>query len=317
MSPVSPEQRRRQRAAGVRTAIDQQLSRLGPGTRIYEVAKRTVVGVYTDGFIHAGNLAYLTLITLFPFFIVTAALASLFGRSADTLHAVAGFLVALPPSVQKVVQQPILDVLNARTGGLLWLGGLVGLWTVGSFIETIRDILRRAYGTPFTNPFWQYRLVSIGIIFASVVLVMIAFSAQVLLTAVEQFVYRLLPFAEGTLSVIGISKLIPLAVLWLALYALIWSLTPSRYRFSNCPKWPGALFTALWWHLMIYILPILLGGLKHYDLTYGSLAGVIISLIFFWFVGLGLVVGVHLNAALAEPPDKGLMDAPETVTESA
>ena len=39
-----------------------------------------MVGVYSDGFIHAGNLAYLSLMTLFPFFIVAAAVASVFGR---------------------------------------------------------------------------------------------------------------------------------------------------------------------------------------------------------------------------------------------
>ena len=39
-------------------------------------------------------------------------------------------------------------------GWLLWAGGLVGLWTVGSLVETIRDVLRRAYGTPATQAFW-------------------------------------------------------------------------------------------------------------------------------------------------------------------
>ena len=144
--------------------------------------------MFKDGFIHAGNLAYLTLLTLFPFFIVTAALASLFGRGADTIRAVASFLKTMPPVVQTLLEKPIYDVLNARTGALLWLGAIIGLWTVGSFIETIRDILRRAYGTPFSNPFWQYRLTSMAIIIMSVVLVMLAFSAQVFLTAAEQFI---------------------------------------------------------------------------------------------------------------------------------
>ena len=46
-------------------------------------------------------------------------------------------------------------------------------------------------------------------------------------------------------------------------------------------------------------LPWVLRALFHYDLTYGSLAGVMIALFFFWLVGLGLVVGAELNAALA------------------
>jgi membrane protein len=309
VSPISPEARRKH-------PIGRALDQLGPGTAVYEVIHRTVVGVFKDGFIHAGNLAYLTLLTLFPFFIVTAALASLFGRGSDTMRAVASFLKTLPPVVQTLLEQPIYDVLNARTGGLLWLGALLGLWTVASFIETIRDILRRAYGTPFSNPFWQYRLTSMAIIIVSVVLVMLAFSAQVFLTAAEQFVYRLVPLAGDVSTWIGLSKLIPLAVLWFALYLLIWSLTPSRYRFGKYPKWPGALFIALWWYGALTLLPMIIARFSSYDLTYGSLAGVIIALIFFWFIGLGIVIGAHLNAALAEPTTKSLKEAQASATES-
>ncbi len=309
VSPQSPEERRRH-------PIGRALDELGPGSKVYEILKRVVTGVFKDGFIHAGNLAYLTLLTLFPFFIVTAALASLFGRGADTMRAVATFLKTLPPSVATLLEQPIYDVLTARTGILLWLGAGVGLWTVASFIETIRDILRRAYGTPFSNPFWHYRLTSMAIIIMSVVLVMLAFAAQVFLAAAEQFVYRLVPFADDVASWIGLSKLIPLLIIWFALYLLIWSLTPSHYRFGKFPKWPGALFIALWWFGALTLLPLIIARFSDYALTYGSLAGVIVALLFFWFIGLGIVIGAHLNAALAEPVPKRLKAHDNNVTEA-
>jgi membrane protein len=309
VSPISPEARRNH-------PIGRALDQLGPGTAVYEVIHRVAVGVFKDGFIHAGNLAYLTLLTLFPFFIVTAALANLLGRGPDTMRAVGSFLNTLPPVVQTLLEKPIYDVLTARTGALLWLGALIGLWTVGSFIETIRDILRRAYGTPFSNPFWQYRLTSMAIIISSVVLLMLAFSAQVVLTAAEQFVYRLVPFADDAVTWIGFSKLVPLLIIWLALYLLIWSLTPSRYRFGDYPKWPGALFIALWWYGALTLLPVVIARFANYALTYGSLAGVIVALIFFWLIGLGIVIGAHLNAALAEPVPKRLKGQDDDVTES-
>lgn len=301
-SPETPEARREQQRTGDAHAIDHKLSNLGAFATAYEIAKRVVIGVFSDGFIHAGNLAYLTLLTLFPFFIVVAALASIFGRSEDSIHAVNGFLTAMPASVQTLLRQPIHDVLTQKTGWLLFIGGLVGLWTVGSFIETIRDILRRAYGAAYTNPFWQYRLTSIGIIIAAVILMMFAFSAQVMMIAAEQFIYHLMPFAAKFIGLIQLSRLVPIFVAFVALYMLFWSLTPSQYRFSKCPKWPGALFTALWWFGSLAVLPFVFSKLANYDLTYGSLAGVIIALIFFWFVGFGIVLGAHLNAALAEPP---------------
>jgi membrane protein len=305
-SPVSPAERDKHLAQGDRTTIAHRLDRLPFVGRGVEVLRRVVIGVFNDGFIHAGNLAYLTLLTLFPFFIVTAALASLIGRSDDTLHAVNSVFVTLPGSVQDVLRQPINDVLTERTGTLLWIGALIGLWTVGSFIETIRDILRRAYGSRSSAPFWQYRLRAIGLIVAAVVLMMAAFSLQVFLTAAEQFVFRLFPLANDIMGWIQLSRLVPLFVAWGAIYLLMWTLTPGKYRLSKCPKWPGALFVALWWYGALALLPVIIARLANYDLTYGSLAGVIISLIFFWFVGFGFVIGAHLNAALSERPESGL-----------
>ncbi len=302
LSPESPEARRQQHLAGDPHEAEHHLARLVWWARPYEVVRRVVIGVFQDGFIHAGNLAYLSLLTLFPFFILTAALASLFGRGADTARAVETFLLTMPPIVQTLLRQPIHDVLNERTGSLLWIGGAVGLWTVGSFIETIREILRRAYGTTHSSPFWHYRLTSMGLIIAAVILMMTAFAAQVLLTAAEQFIMRLIPMAGELVSWIQLTRLLPLMATWAALYALMWSLTPARYRRGEGPKWPGALFVALWWFGALALLPLVLARLTSYDLTYGSLAGVIVTLIFFWIVGLGLVIGAHLNAALAETP---------------
>ncbi len=313
LDSLTPEARAHHRA---RARFDRQLARVRPGSYAFEVVKRAALGVFNDGFTHAGNLAYLALMTMFPFFITAAAVLSLLGQSEETVRTVDGFLRVLPPNVATVIQKPIADVLTARTGNLLWLGGLVGLWTVGGFVETIRDIFHRAYGVKATAPFWRSRLSSSGIIILSVIVVLLSFIAQGVLTAAEQFVYRLLPFAQDWVGVIGLSRLVPGAIMFGALYMLFYSVTPSKYRYSNCRKWPGALFTALWWISMTALLPFALGQLGGYDLTYGSLAGVVVLLLFFYLIGLGLVFGAHFNAALAEPTEPALHPA-ETATAMA
>ena len=65
------------------------------------------------------------------------------------------------------------------------------------------------------------------------------------------------------------------------------------------------------------LLPVVLSSLANYDLTYGSLAGVIISLFFFFIIGLGLVIGAELNAALAETPTPTDEDVEAVVHEEA
>ena len=134
-------------------------------------------------------------------------------------------------------------------------------------------------------------------------LTFVAFSAQVALIAAEQFIWRLLPVASGIQQWISLGKIAPAIGLFAALYMLFYALTPGNYRYlPTSPKWPGALFTALWWVAVTQALPPTLALLGGYDLTYGSLAGVMITLIFFYLVGLGVVIGAQLNAALAEVP---------------
>ncbi len=111
-----------------------------------------------------------------------------------------------------------------------------------------------------------------------------SFLVQGILTAAEQFIYRLLPFARDAAGWVGLSRLIPGLIMFGALYLLFYSVTPGKYRHSDCPKWPGALFTAGWWVSMTALLPLVLSQLGGYDLTYGSLAGVVVMLLFFYLV---------------------------------
>src|SRR6478752_1121396 len=299
-SPQSPEARRK-RLASMRAAFGTEVEeKLKPKVTAWEVVKRVALGVYSDGFIHAGNLAYLSILALFPFFIVAAAVANLLGQSQDALLTVTNILRRLPPDVANTLREPIREVLTVRTGTLLWLGAAIGLWTAASFVETIRDILRRAFGVKFCAPFWEYRIGSILLILGAVLLLMLSFAASTALTLLHHVLVTWFPFAQGLCDTLGIYRLVPAATLFFTFYVLFYALTPSRYRKYGCRKWPGALFITVWWLATVEVLPFVLGLLGGYSLTYGSLAGVMIALIFFFVVGLGVVTGAELNAALAE-----------------
>jgi membrane protein len=299
-SPQSPEARRK-RLASMRAAFGTEVEeKLKPRLTPWEVVKRIAIGVYNDGFIHAGNLAYLAILALFPFFILAAAIAHLFGQSQDAILTVTNVLRRLPPDVAATLREPILEVLTVRTGTLLWFGAIVGLWTAASFVETIREILRRAYGIKYCAPFWEYRIGSILLILAAVLLLMIAFAVSAVLTLLHHLIIEWFPFAQDVASTLGIYRLVPAATLFFTFYGLFFALTPSRYRRIGCRKWPGALLITAWWLTTVEILPNVLSLFGGYSRTYGSLAGVMVSLIFFFVVGLGVVIGAELNAALAE-----------------
>ncbi|MEL6485907.1 MAG: YihY/virulence factor BrkB family protein [Pseudomonadota bacterium] len=280
-----------------------------PGSRAFEVVRRTVLGTYRDGFIHAGNLAYLSLLAIFPFFILAGALFQLVGELEERRMIVETVVLSMPPTVQRVIAPVAESVIGARSGWFLWFGAAAGLWSVSSLIETIRDVLRRAYGTRAVLAFWRYRLASAGLIIGAVVLLLLSLFAQVGIGAAQQFILAWLPDlgeATGSLSgsvseSLGLSRFVPAFGLFGSLYLLFWALAPEEYSARIYPKWPGAVFTTVWWLAVSTAMPPILSGFFVYDLTYGSMAGIIIALLFFWLVGLGVVIGAELNAALAEP----------------
>jgi membrane protein len=267
--------------------------------KAYEVLRRTIVGVYSDGFVQAGNFAYLSLVAVFSFCIVAAAIASAFGQTQSGVELIEAFFQTVPPSAADALRGPVENAMNARTGALLWFSAAVSLWTTASLMEAFRDVLNRAYGTAPQRYFWQYRLGSLLAITIAVILAMMAFSAQVLVAAIEDVLYRYFPAVAGASSYFTWSRIVPFLGLFVAIYVVFRGLTPRKYREKRYPKWPGAALVSLWWLCCAGLLPFFVSQMANYNLTYGSLAGVMIALIFFYLIGLGMVSGAQLNAALA------------------
>lgn len=314
-SPLSPEARAHDPRPHTESE-EEWFHHLDPYHRAKEVIRRVVVGVYTEGFVNAGNFAYLSIVTLFAFCIVAAAIAGSLGQTESGLALIDAFFRTVPGSVEAALEEPVHAAMSARSGPLLWLSAAVSLWTTTSLIETIRDVLHRAYGTQPERWFWQYRLGSFAVIVAAVILAMTAFSAQVLVVTIEDLVYRYIPAAERAAGYFAWGRIIPFAVLFLAIYTIYRGLTPRKYRVNLYPKWPGAVLVSIWWVGCTMVLPWFVSTVSNYDLTYGSLAGIMIALIFFYLIGLGMVTGAQLNAALANATEIGLKGAKHKNTDN-
>jgi membrane protein len=297
-SPLSPEARAHL-AGGQLQSEAKWFAHQNAVRQTYEIVRRVVVGVYSDGFIHAGNFAYLSLVALFSFCIVAAAIAGAFGQTESGIGLIEAFFKTVPPSAADALRGPVESAMQARTGPLLWLSAAVSLWTTASLMEALRDVLNRAYGTLPSRHFWQYRLGSLAAIIMAVIIAMMAFSAQLLVSTIEDLVYRFIPAAQMASGYFAWGRIIPFLGLFLAIYVVFRGLTPRKYRARQFPKWPGAALVSLWWLGCTALLPIFLANMSNYSLTYGSLAGVMIALIFFYLIGLGMVTGAQLNAALA------------------
>jgi membrane protein len=246
-----------------------------------------------DGFILSGHLAYLSLLAVFPFFIFIVWLAGRFGRTAEGVAAIAAFLESVPVNVAAALREPIAQVTGQQSQGLLTIGIVVALWTAGSVIETVRVVIHKAYNVPAGRPFWQYRLQSFILVIGSAVILLGAMSAQFALAGLDQLLHNKLSVA---VAFDHMRRWMTPVALFFALIGLHRALTPRRVEPAQ--HWPGALFTALAWIAIAATLPQAISHFSSYDITYGSLAGVMVTLLFFYLIGAAFVLGSQLNAAI-------------------
>ena len=250
-----------------------------------------------DGFMLAGNLAYMSLLAVFPFFIFIIWLAGRFGRSAEGIAALNAFLATVPHDVAAALKGPIAEVTLHRPHELLTIGALVAIWSAGSVIETIRVVIHKAHNVPAGRPFWQYRLQSFTIVIGSALLLLAAMSAQFALAGFNQLLAAHFPRLQEAFQSLDLARrLITPLLLYASVILLHRALTPRRVE--PAWHWPGALFTTMVWIGIAASLPRVLTMVSSYSLTYGSLAGVIITLLFFYLIGAVFVAGAQLNGAL-------------------
>jgi len=250
------------------------------------------------GMAAAGNMAFLTMLSLFPFIIFLVALSGFLGQTERGLEAITFLFSVLPPEVSAVIDGPIKGII-ANTGPRILTGSILfAVWTAALGVEAARDALIKAFGRQNANAAWIRRLESLAIIIFGAVSVIIAMSVQVLGPPLLMAAGNHVPdFVTGGVEALWdyLSLLVSPAVILLGLYAMFLSLTPRKV--VKASRLPGTLFTLAVLLATAKGLSVYLKYVDNYDLTYGSLAGVVILQLFCFLVSIGFVIGAELNAS--------------------
>lgn len=261
--------------------------------------KESFIGFYThDGPVSAGNMAFLTMLSLFPFLIFLVALSGFLGQTDKGLEAIAMMMENFPPKVAEVLSGPISGIVKNTRGEILTFSILIALWTAGSGVEAARVSLIKAFGRHHAKAIWIRRLESLLVVIIAASLIMVAVSVQVIGPPAITAVASLFPDAlnEGILKLwVWLKYFVSPAVLLTGLYGVYLALTPRLVKKSY--KMPGAIFTLLTLLITSAGLSTYLKYANTYDITYGSLAGVVITQLFCYVVAIGFILGAELNAA--------------------
>ena len=246
-----------------------------------------------DGSAMAGFIAFSGLLSIFPFLIFATTLTGILfgGDQSDTI--IESIFEIAPDHVAQTLEPVLVEVLGKQSGEILTISLLFAIWVASSAVEAFRIAFDRAYAVPDPRGIIENRLLAIFLVFigafvAALLGVSILFS-PLILRFLEQVLQLRVPLIASYLTYIfGV-------LVFIGFLLLMHRLLPGR-RVKRV--WPGVLVTTVVWVALASGFSLYLTLTPGYTVTYGTLAGVIITLMFFYLTGAAIIYGAEVNAAL-------------------
>ncbi len=239
---------------------------------IYCLYRALIDTIYNDGMEHAGYLSFLILLSIFPFLIVLMALASTFANFLDQYNIGWTFIIDnMPQDILASLMPRIREIISGPPQSLLTLAIVGAIWTASSTIEGLRTILNKAYKVPVSPPYVLRRILSIlqFLIITFIITLTIVFST--LVPMLIDFSYHGLSYTRYLL----IEFVLFIVVSWL--YFML-----PNIRQNVSEVFPGSYIAVMLWTVSASAFKqYLRASFDQLDLIYGSLGGVVVSLLFF------------------------------------
>lgn len=248
----------------------------------------------------AAALTYYGLLALFPGLIALVSIVSLFGDPVSTTNTITEMITGIgPSSAADTFEQPIRSLIEHRgTAGIFLVFG-VGLAVISAsgYVGAFMRAQNVIYGVEQSEPFWKSRprqmLFTLGLILGAAVIALTIVLTGPLLHAVAD------PLGIGG-SALGVWKVVKwpvLLVMVVLLFAALYYVTAPSRRTGFHWVTAGSLLAVTIWIAASALLALYVSNFGSYNKTYGSLAGVIVLLIWIWLTNVALLLGAELNAA--------------------
>jgi len=246
----------------------------------------------------AGYLAFLTMLALFPFIIFLVSLAGFFGQSDAGPQALLYMFEHMPEDVVKVLQKPIEKMIATTDKSIMTFSILGALWVSSSAIDAARLAIVRAFETVSRRPFIRRRAEGLLLVILSASSIIIGMTILVFGPVAWKILISYIPVDTDWKLIWNLVRLsVSISLIFGALCLSYFVLKPRKLNIRT-PVMAGAFTSLVLWILIGSGFSLYLKHFSNYDVTYGSLAGAIIALMFFYFISASYILGAEVNAAL-------------------
>ena len=279
-----------------------------------DMLKRIAGKVHDDELVdRAAALTYYGFLAVFPTLLLAVSVLGLLSASAantvlDNVQKLA------PGSVRNILHTAITQVRASRsTGGTLAVAGVLGaLWSASGYVGAFIRASNVVYNTREQRPMWKTTPLRIGLTILMMLTSMISVVIVVFTGPLAERTTEILGLGHTALTVWSIAKWPVLVLLVAAMIVLLFWAAPDvhnrRSLFRATPNatgrrfhWlsPGSALAVVLWLILSTLFAAYIANFASYNKTYGTVAGVIVFLLWLWLSNLAILVGLEFDADLA------------------
>ncbi len=245
----------------------------------------------------AGNIAFRTLFSIFPFLIFLTALAGFFGNEELAEKVVTFLLSVAPEQLVRPLAGEIKSILTVPRTGLLSVAALLTIWSATGGIDSVRVALNRAYDLKETrNTFWLYGQ-SILFVIGSAVGLLVFAVLIVFAPLAFAIIDRYAPGLNENFAVLNAARYPISVALLTGGLQLCHRVLPAK-RLGGLEVLPGVLFTVVVWIGLSAAFSSYLLNFNSFASTYASLSGLFAAMFFLYLSAVVLILGGEVNRVL-------------------
>ncbi|MET8948702.1 YihY/virulence factor BrkB family protein [Streptomyces sp. NPDC004542] len=261
----------------------------------------------------AAALTYYGVLSLFPALLVLVSLLGITGRSV-TDKVLVNLRQLTPGSARDIITRAVEQLQdNAGTGSLVAVLGLVlAVWSASGYVAAFIRAANRVYDMPEGRPVWKVLPVRVGL---TVVLMLLAVASALIVVftgGLARQAGRALGIGDTALTVWSVAKWPVLVLLVTFMIAILYWAAPNAkvkgFRWIT----PGSFLALLIWMAASTGFAFYVANFGSYNKTYGTMAGVIVFLVWLWISNLAILLGLEFDAETVRqraitgglPPDK-------------
>jgi membrane protein len=242
-----------------------------------------------------GGVAFFGFLAVFPALIALISLYGLVASPETVARQVEDISAQLPSDASRLIGQQLKSIVDNSSSALtfsLVVAILAAIWSASGGISNLMTAVNIAYDEVETRSFIKLKLTSLALTLGSIVFVIVTFS----LVAVVPRVFDALP-----LGVVG--TVLAQVVRWLLLLAVFAGSLAVLYRVApdrDAPRFRwvslGAVVVTVLWALVSVGFSIYVNKFGSYDKTYGTIAGVIVLMLWLYLTCYLVLLGAEINA---------------------